>query len=203
MLKAPRLASKPHPLRSLRSRPTVHSWKFWEGNTSRGIDSYSDFLSDVEKGKIQYATISQDKLHITYKREGEAMEESMELPVGNRVLDTFVETQTPVYIQPRQWVNSPLDGFTLFFEFVLIASIVRIIFGSMSNSNSNAFKFGSWSTNSIASENIDVKFSDVAGVDAAKEELKDIVDFLKNAEKYVRMGAKIPKGVLLLSLIHI
>lgn len=197
MIKAPRLASKVQPNRSLRSRPTVHNWKFWEGKASRVFDSYSEFLNDVEKGNIQYAKITQDKLHVTYKRQGEAMEESMELPVGNRVLDTFVETQTPVYIEPKHWVNSPLDGFTLLFEIVLLVSIVRIIFASMSNANSNAFKFGSWSTNSIASENIDVKFSDVAGVDTAKEELKDIVDFLKNAEKYVKMGAKIPKGVLL------
>lgn len=197
MIKAPRLAAKPLPHRSLRSRPTVHTWKFWE-TSGRVFDSYSEFLKDAENGNIQYAKMTQDKLHVTYKRQGEAVEERLDLPVGNHVLDTFVETQTPVYIESKHWLNSPLDGFTLFLEIVLIASIVRIIFTSMSNGpTSNAFKFGSWSSNSIASENVDVKFVDVAGVDAAKEELQDIVDFLKNAEKYAKMGAKIPKGVLL------
>jgi cell division protease FtsH len=155
-------------------------------------------LNDVENGGVQYGKITQDKLHITYKRQGEADEESMELPVGNRVLDTFVEAQVPVYIEPKHWINSPLDGFTLFFELILIVSIVRIIFASMSNNpQSNAFKFGSWTSSSIAGEAVDVKFQDVAGVDAAKEELQDIVDFLKNSTKYIKMGAKIPKGVLL------
>lgn len=197
MIKAPRLAAKPLPNRSLRSRPTVHTWKFWE-TSGRVFDSYSEFLKDAENGNIQYAKMTQDKLHVTYKRQGEAVEERLDLPVGNRVLDTFVETQTPVYIESKKWLNSPLDGFTLFLEIVLIASIIRIIFTSMSNGpTSNAFKFGSWSSSSIASENVDVKFVDVAGVDAAKEELQDIVDFLKNAEKYAKMGAKIPKGVLL------
>ena len=94
------------------------------------FDSYSEFLNDVQNGTVQYAKISQDKLHITYKRQGEADEEHMDLPVGNRVLDSLVEAQLPVYIEPKHWINSPLDGFTLFLEFILIASIIRIVFAS-------------------------------------------------------------------------
>ncbi len=49
----------------------------------------------------------------------------------------------------------------------------------------------------VNSEKPDTKFSDVAGVEEAKEEVKEIVDFLKHPDRYLRLGAKIPKGVLL------
>ncbi len=81
--------------------------------------------------------------------------------------------------------------------YVLMFGGVYLIFRMMSNQggNSKAFEFGN--SRAKLEKNADTHFDDVAGMDEEKEEVKEIVDFLKNPKKFVDMGAKIPRGVLL------
>jgi len=76
------------------------------------------------------------------------------------------------------------------FGFILIRSIL--------GANSKSFNFGK--TKAQVAQNIKVKFSDVAGIDEEKEELQEVVEFLKNPQKFTELGAKIPKGILLVGL---
>ena len=73
----------------------------------------------------------------------------------------------------------------------------KMVGGSQGGGPGNIFGFGKSRVNKI-DKKPDVKFDDVAGVDGAKEELREVVDFLKNPEKYTKAGARVPKGVLLL-----
>ncbi len=92
-----------------------------------------------------------------------------------------------------------------FVGFYLIAGvIIRTIFSVFTNQENNGFinpmnptMFGKNSYTDVNTEKIDIRFNDVAGCDEAKNELVEVVDFLKDPEKYERAGAKIPRGILL------
>ncbi len=90
-----------------------------------------------------------------------------------------------------------MDVILAIVPYVLMFGGVFLIFRMMSNQggNSKAFEFGN--SRAKLEKNSDTHFEDVAGMDEEKEEVKEIVDFLKNPKKFVDMGAKIPRGVLL------
>ena len=86
----------------------------------------------------------------------------------------------------------------IIFPIILVAGVVVMLVVMMrggSNANKQAFDFGK--SRAQVSKNQQTTFNDVAGADEEKEELKEIIDFLKNPKKYMELGARIPKGVLL------
>jgi len=80
---------------------------------------------------------------------------------------------------------------------IVMVLIWRFAFKRFGNANSNVLAFGQNKALIVADGDVQTKFADVAGVDEAKEELVEVVDFLKNPRKYTDIGGKIPKGVLL------
>jgi cell division protease FtsH len=80
---------------------------------------------------------------------------------------------------------------------IMLVVLFLAIFRNVASGGSQAMSFGKSRAKMMMESNIKVKFGDVAGIDEAKEELEEVVDFLKNAERYQKLGAKIPKGVLL------
>ncbi|MCA9382129.1 hypothetical protein KC660_01835, partial [Candidatus Dojkabacteria bacterium] len=96
----------------------------------------------------------------------------------------------------------PPSGFT-FTDFINILSLVGlgilvfIIFRSMQQSGKGIFEFGQSKARMMIGRKQDIGFSNVAGVDEAREELKEIVMFLDSPKKFTKLGARIPKGVLL------
>ena len=80
---------------------------------------------------------------------------------------------------------------------VVMVVIWRLMFRRMGNAGSGVLSFGQNKAKVVAEGDIKVRFADVAGVDEAKEELVEVVDFLKRPERYTAIGGKIPKGVLL------
>ncbi len=92
------------------------------------------------------------------------------------------------------WWESLLPYLSVIVVVVLGVILIRSILGA----NSKSFSFGK--TKAQVSHNTNVKFSDVAGIDEEKEELQEVVEFLKNPQKFTELGAKIPKGILLVGL---
>ncbi len=84
-----------------------------------------------------------------------------------------------------------------FLPIIAIAAILLFFFNSMQKANNSQLNFGKAKTKKNIEERPDVKFADVAGVDEAVEEMQEIKDFLANPAKYQSMGAKIPRGCLL------
>ena len=78
---------------------------------------------------------------------------------------------------------------------ILVVVFGVILIRSILGANSKSFSFGK--TKAQVAQNVKVRFTDVAGIDEEKEELQEIVEFLKNPQKFTQLGAKIPKGVLL------
>src|SRR3989344_3656853 len=82
--------------------------------------------------------------------------------------------------------------------FVLISLFIYFLMRNVQGANNRALSFGQSSVKLTDEKKAKVKFSDVAGAKEAKEELKEVVDFLRYPQKFLQLGAKIPKGVLLL-----
>ncbi|KAI4453928.1 metalloprotease m41 ftsh [Holotrichia oblita] len=103
------------------------------------------------------------------------------------------------YILKIDWIyDPPSPSFWDYLPYILIGALV--IFGllmvrNISNANSKSMSFGR--TKARMAQNVKIRFSDVAGIDEEKEEVEEIVEFLKSPQKFTELGAKIPKGILL------
>ncbi|MEG0217365.1 MAG: ATP-dependent zinc metalloprotease FtsH, partial [Raoultibacter sp.] len=101
-------------------------------------------------------------------------------------------------IQYEVKLPSPFLGILgTFLPIILIGVLFFFFFSQMQKANNSQMSFGKAKTKKTSEERPDVKFSDVAGVDEAVEEMQEIKDFLANPAKYQAMGAKIPRGCLL------
>ncbi|MDO8648674.1 MAG: ATP-dependent zinc metalloprotease FtsH [Candidatus Peregrinibacteria bacterium] len=127
------------------------------------------------------------------------------------VLQSYKETQdsvselgwndpknpTVVEIENREAVNTFIAVLPDLLFFLLVISGVIWLFRGIARSQSTALSFGKSRARIADARQVKTRFIDVAGSDEAKEELVEVVDFLKNPKKYTGIGAKIPKGVLL------
>ncbi len=94
---------------------------------------------------------------------------------------------------PSEWMSI----LSSLLPIILIGALLFFFFNQMQKSTNSQMNFGKAKTKKTAEERPDVKFSDVAGVDEAVEEMQEIKDFLSNPAKYQSMGAKVPRGCLL------
>ncbi len=93
------------------------------------------------------------------------------------------------------WVLTTALGYIL--PFVILAGVFWFVFRQAQGSNNAAMSFGKSRARMFTGDQPSVTFEDVAGVEEAKEELKEVVEFLREPEKFISLGARIPKGVLL------
>ena len=100
-------------------------------------------------------------------------------------------------------IQKPQDGSwmsilgTVIIPIVFVAIMIILILKGIQQTGSSALNFGKSKAKMLADDKVKITFKDVAGIDEERQELEEIVDFLKNSEKYTKLGAKIPKGVLL------
>ena len=98
--------------------------------------------------------------------------------------------------QPGPWVNIlSLLGYIL--PFLIVGVAFFFIFRQAQGSNNTAMSFGKSRARMFSGDQPKVTFADVAGVDESKEELQEVVEFLREPQKFIALGARIPKGVLL------
>nr|WP_314115059.1 ATP-dependent zinc metalloprotease FtsH [uncultured Leptotrichia sp.] len=169
--------------------------------------SYTEFVSKTQKGDFKEISEKDDKLIAQVKEDGKEI-----LYFTKKITDRV--GNEPIIInaigQKRVKLNSlqPSGGnfFLLllgqFLPMIIMIGLMvylarKMVGGSQGGGPGNIFGFGKSRVNKI-DKKPNVKFDDVAGVDGAKEELREVVDFLKNPEKYTKAGARVPKGVLLL-----
>ena len=99
--------------------------------------------------------------------------------------------------QPSDW-NTVVSLITYLVPGLLVVGLIFFMLRQAQGSNNQALSFGKSRARLFTGDQPTVTFSDVAGVDEAKEELQEVVEFLKEPEKFITLGARIPKGVLLI-----
>ena len=164
--------------------------------------SYSTFLSMLDNQEVAVAQVEEDAIYFTTKDESAGLFSTSTFndpDLVNRLYDSgcqFDEVKAPEM--------NPILSFLLTFilpiaVFILIGQLMsRMLMNKMGGGPmGNAMQFGKSSAKVYIASETGIKFSDVAGEDEAKENLMEIVDFLHNPGKYQEIGAKMPKGVLL------
>jgi len=196
--------------------------------TSTSEISYSDFIERVENGEIKSVTIAKDTLFAVpnedknsetapkqEKTPADDLASRLITPVGQELPVLQYKVRIPEN-DPKFYslldaagveinIKKPQDGSifstlgSILLPLFFIGLIILILKG-IQQGGSAAMNFGKSRAKMMQENKVKVTFKDVAGIDEEKQELEEIVDFLKNAEKYTKLGAKIPKGVLLVGV---
>ncbi|MBN2536146.1 MAG: ATP-dependent zinc metalloprotease FtsH [Spirochaetales bacterium] len=167
---------------------------------------FSDFKKKIETGEIMRVEMG-EQYYIGYPYTKEAMKngktvQSKQLyktvPVNDPAFVPLMDSKNVEYFTLPAQNNFLLNLLLTWGIPILIMFIIwRVLFKRIGNMGSNVLSFGQNKSQIVAEGDIKVTFHDVAGADEAKEELVEVVDFLKNPRKYTEIGGKIPKGVLL------
>lgn len=155
--------------------------------------TYSDIKKLAKEKKLEYVAIG--KTIIKAKLKDGAVVTVQKVP-GDTTLIPILDKNNIPYgaINDSNWLNDLIFGWII--PIFIFFAIWMFLASRMQKGMGGVLGVGS-AKGLIKSEKPNVKFSDVAGNDEAKEEVVEIVDFLKNPERYIELGAKIPKGVLL------
>lgn len=163
---------------------------------SRQQISYNKFLSFVNEGQVQTVKIIDQKSVSGKLKNGTEFTTIIpEDPAIYRLLDQKgVETTFELAPQPPWWTTL----LSTLLPVVIVVGAFLFMMQQTQGGGSKVMQFGKSRARLHSDDRKKVTFEDVAGIDEVKEELKEIVDFLKHPKKYLELGARIPKGVLLM-----
>jgi len=168
--------------------------------------SYDKFKTVLESGKITSAKVSLNYtvIDITgeYLKDGKAVTFTARIPNTEQQNNELVETLREMVPEGNLILLNP-NAVNYWFEFattiipiVLIGGFAVFMFRSMAGGGNNkAFEFSK--SRARLEGDIKVRFEDVAGCDEEKEEMAELIDYLRSPKKFIKMGAKIPKGILM------
>jgi len=156
--------------------------------------SYSEFIQQVEAGKV--AAVTLDGERVTIKGTDNATYSTVK-PDGEMLTDKLIAKGIDVQVTPQQQSGFMSLLMTFLPFLVLIGVWIYFMNRMQGGGRGGAMGFGKSKAKLLTEKNGRVTFDDVAGIDEAKEELEEIVEFLRNPQKFSRLGGKIPKGALL------
>ncbi|MEB3831387.1 ATP-dependent zinc metalloprotease FtsH3 [Phormidium sp. CCY1219] len=157
---------------------------------------YSQFIQEVQNNRVAKVSISADRSKALVTTGDKKV--LVNLPNDPELIDILTENNVNIDVLPQSD-----DGFwfkalsSLFFPVLLLVGLVFLLRRAQSGPGSQAMNFGKSKARVQMEPQTQVTFGDVAGIEQAKLELSEVVDFLKNADRFTAIGAKIPKGVLL------
>ena len=176
----------------------VALFNLFQNNGSRGNYSslaFSDFLSEVESGRINEVTIQGNTIKGHFN-DGRAF--STYTPNDPGIVDRLRSGNVRISAAPKEEGMSGLLGILIsWFPMLLFIGVWIFFMRQMQGGGGKAMGFGKSKAKLLTEKLGRVTFDDVAGIDEAKTELEEIVEFLKDPQKFQRLGGKIPKGCLL------
>lgn len=164
----------------------------------------NQLAADISAGKVSKVILNENQLFITYKN-GDLKESSID--PNSRLIEELVLLGVPAekLTDPNLIIEIKLPGIWVgllsavgyILPFLFMIGLFWFIFRQAQGSNNAAISFSKSKARMFSGEHPTVTFQDVAGVDESKEELQEVVEFLKEPQKFIALGARIPKGVLL------
>ena len=156
--------------------------------------SYSDFKQAVRAGRVAEVQVGEQSIRGTYKGDGTEKFNAnrIEDPKLLEELDATNVKYTGEFVS--RWLPEILSWII---PLVLLFAIWSFFFRRIGGAEGGVMSFARSKHRVFAEDDVKVSFADVAGVDEAEQELKEIVEFLQNPKKYTTLGGRIPKGVLL------
>ncbi len=193
------------------------SMLFSAPTTSTQDISYTAFVQKVENNEIKSVEIDKDFLIALPVKQPEQTENQKKapkpiygelkkatlqykvlIPQGSDILKKLEEYNVSIEVKKPSESSQILNVLGSLLLPLLFIIFLIIMAKGLSAGGSQAMSFGKSKAKLLLDSKVKITFNDVAGIDEEKKELEEIVDFLKNGEKYLKLGAKIPKGVLLI-----
>jgi len=171
------------------------AWHFAQFQKKETPVKFSEFMAQVEAGKAADVTITGNE--VKGHTVGQEAFRTFAPSGYDKLVDTLLEKQITVNYQPDQtptWANMLIS----WAPFLLLIGFWIFFMRQMQSGGNKALSFGKSKAKLLASQQKKVTFKDVAGVDEAKEELQEIIEFLREPQKFQKLGGRIPKGVLLM-----
>ena len=167
---------------------------FNQPKNTPGTLIFSDFVSTVEKGQVTEVTIQGENISGKLA-DGKAFKTYM--PKDAQLIPLFREKNVRVSAKPVE--DSPwyMNILISWFPMLLLIGIWIFFMRQMQSGGGKAMAFGKSKARLVTDKSKKVTFADVAGVDEAKAELEEVIDFLRDPKKFTRLGGRIPKGLLL------
>ncbi|MBD2433332.1 MULTISPECIES: ATP-dependent zinc metalloprotease FtsH3 [Fischerella] len=165
---------------------------------SRETWRYSQFIQEVRAGKVEKVSISADRSTAVVTPKFDSKKKLVTLVNDPNLINELNEQNVDIIVLPQTdegfWFKALSS---LFFPVLLLVGLFFLLRRAQNGPGSQAMNFGKSKARVQMEPQTQVTFGDVAGIDQAKLELNEVVDFLKNADRFTAVGAKIPKGVLL------
>jgi cell division protease FtsH len=172
------------------------------GNSPTEID-YTQYSQELDRGNVAKVNIQDGKvitgdlksrIHVGDK---DISKFTVRLPVANDSKEVERLRDNHVVIQAEDAKPSFGGYLVMWLPYILIFGFWLFLFRQMQAGGAKAFSFGKSKAKLLTGDTPKVTFADVAGADEAKEELEEIIEFLKDPQRYTRLGGRLPKGVLL------
>ncbi|MGL5510963.1 MAG: ATP-dependent metallopeptidase FtsH/Yme1/Tma family protein, partial [Microcoleaceae cyanobacterium] len=164
---------------------------------TREIWKYSQFIQEVEGNRVEKVSISADRTKALVTAQDGA-KVFVNLPNDPDLINILTKHNIDISVLPQTdegfWFKA---ASSLFFPILLLVGLFFLLRRAQNGPGNQAMNFGKSKARVQMEPQTQVTFGDVAGIEQAKLELTEVVDFLKNGDRFTAVGAKIPKGVLL------
>jgi cell division protease FtsH len=182
-------------------------YNFNQNSTTQEALTINELAAAIKNNEVNRIVATEDRLTVIYGEGDDAIERTATKETNSTLVDQLLalgvtpEELSPERVKieihpPSAWLGV-MTALGYLLPFVFLGFMFWFIFRQAQGSNNAAMSFGKSRARMFTGDQPSVTFADVAGVDESKEELQEVVEFLREPEKFISLGARIPKGVLL------